>query len=84
MDTENQNFGNMKIIPKDIIILHMCIINDNRMIYSSLHTECDRHKFLSFWTIFRPFTPPNNLKNQNFAKMKKTPGDIIILHICTK
>ena len=34
---------------------------------------------------FGPFftlLPPNNLKNQNFAKMKKTPGDII-LHMCT-
>ena len=25
----------------------------------------------------------NSLKNQNFKKMKKTPGDIIILHMCT-
>ena len=27
---------------------------------------------------FLPFDPPNNLKNQNFVKMKKAPGDIII------
>ena len=27
---------------------------------------------------------PKNLKNQNFGKMKKTSGDIIILHKCTK
>ena len=33
---------------------------------------------------FLPFYPPNNPKNQNFEKMKKTPGDIIILHKCTK
>ena len=26
----------------------------------------------------------NNPKNQNFEKMKKVPGDIIILHKCTK
>ena len=26
---------------------------------------------------------PNNPKNQNFEKMKKTPGDIITLHMCT-
>ena len=32
---------------------------------------------------FLPFYPPNNLKNQNFEKMKKLPGDIIILHMCT-
>ena len=33
---------------------------------------------------FLLFYPPNNPKNQNFEKMKKTPGDIIILHMCTK
>ena len=26
---------------------------------------------------------PRNPENQNFEKMKKTPGDIIILHKCT-
>ena len=36
---------------------------------------------------FGPFfalSPPNSPKNQNFEKVKKTPGDIIILHMCTK
>ena len=32
---------------------------------------------------FFPFYTPNKSKNQNFAKMKKTPGDIIILHTYT-
>ena len=32
---------------------------------------------------FLPFYPPNSPKNQNFEKMKKMPGDII-LHKCTK
>ena len=31
-----------------------------------------------------PFYPPNSPKYQNLKKMKKTPGDIIILHTCTK
>ena len=53
----------------------------------------DWQNFLLFWTIFCSFTPylplpppipPNNLKNQNFEKLKKTPQDIIILHMCTK
>ena len=30
---------------------------------------------------FLPFDPLNNPKNQNFEKMKKTPEDIIILHM---
>ena len=33
--------------------------------------------------LFFALLPPNNPKNQNFEKMKKTPGDIIILHMCT-
>ena len=32
--------------------------------------------FLSFY-----FYPPNNPENLNFEKMKKTPGDIIILQM---
>ena len=38
---------------------------------------------LLFWTIFCPFSPPDNLENQNFEKIKKAPEDIIILHKCT-
>ena len=38
----------------------------------------------SFWAIFCPFTPLLRPKNENFKKMKKTCGDIIILHNCTK
>ena len=32
---ENQNFEKMKNMPGDIIILHMCTINENHMIYGS-------------------------------------------------
>ena len=32
---------------------------------------------------FFSFYPPNNPKNQNFEKLKKTSGDIITLHMCT-
>ena len=44
--------------------------------------ECDRHNFLPFCTIFLPFYPPNNLKNQNFEKWKKY-GGIITIHLRT-
>ena len=54
---ENQNFNIEKKIPGDIIILHIWTINDNHMMYGSWDREHDRHKFLSFWTIFCPFTP---------------------------
>ena len=67
----------------DIIILQMYTINDNHMMYNSWDMKRDGQNFLSFWTVFLPFYPPNNSKNQNFEKLKKTPGDIIILHMCT-
>ena len=70
--------------PGDILILHMCTINDNHMMYGSWDMECNRQNFLSFWTIFFALLPPNNLKNQNFDNMEKNPGDITILHQCTK
>ena len=57
-------------------------INDSHMMNGSWDKEHDRQNFLSFWTIFLPFYPPKNPKNQNFEKMKKLPGDIFILHKC--
>ena len=37
-----------------------------------------------FWTMFFPFTPLTAPKNKISKKMKKkTPGDTIILHMCT-
>ena len=53
------------------------------MMYGSWDMKCDRQNFLSFWAMFCPFTPLSTQKIQNFEKMK-TPGDIIILHMCTK
>ena len=32
---------------------------------------------------FLPFYPRNNSKYENFEKVKKTPTDITILHLCT-
>ena len=84
MDPENQNFEKMKKTLEDIIILQMCTINDSHMMYGSWDMKCNGRNFLSFWTIFSPFYLPNNPKNQNFEKLKKTSGDIIILHMCTK
>ena len=54
---KNQNFEKLKKIPGDIIILHMCTINDNHMMYGSWDIECNGQNFLSFWTTFCTFTP---------------------------
>ena len=137
-NVENQNFEKMNKIPGDIIILYICTINENHMMYcmflrygawqmeflfsfwtvfcpfASLTTqktrilkkckkkhgdiilpmECNRQNFFSFLTIFCPFNPPppspappafpaKNPENQNFEKMKKMPGEIVISQKCT-
>ena len=40
-------------------------------------------RIFSHFGLFFVLLPPNNAENQNFEKMKKTPGDIIISHKCT-
>ena len=82
---KNQNFEKIKTTPGDIIILHKCTKNPDHMLYCSwdmVHDGCNC--YFSFWAIFCPFYPPKSPKNQNFKKMKNSPGDIIILHMFTK
>ena len=38
---KNHNFEKMKKKPRDIIILHKCIINDNHMMYGSWNINCN-------------------------------------------
>ena len=52
--------------------------------YGSWDMKRDRQNFFFILGHFFPFYPTNNLKNQNREKMKKTPGDIIILHLRTR
>ena len=65
---ENPIFEIMKKTTGDIIILQMCTTNDNHMIYGSWDMECDRQNFLSFWTIFCPFT---SLTTPSIKSLKK-------------
>ena len=70
--------------PEDIIILHLFTKNLDDIIYSSWNIECDNCNW-KLWAISFHFTHfPKNPKNQNFEKMKKVVGDIIILHMYTK
>ena len=50
------------------------------MIYGSQNVRCNRQKLLSFWAIFFPFSTLTTWKIK-IVKLKKTPGDIVILHI---
>ena len=77
-------FKKQKKFAGDIIILHMCNKNHfNHMMYGSWDTERDKQNFVIL-DCFLPFYSTMDLENQNFEKMKKLAGDIIILHMCTK
>ena len=72
-----------KNMPEDIIILHMCTINDNHMMYVSWRYGMMQTKVFVILDGFLPFYPTNNTDNQSFDKMKKIPGGIITLNMCT-
>ena len=48
LDSESQNFEKTKKTPGDIIILQICAIIDNHMMYGSWDIERDGQNFLSF------------------------------------
>ena len=79
---KNQNFEKLKKTPGDIIIFHKCTIKENHMMYGCWDIKRDGWNFLSFWTIFCPFTLFTTWKIK-IEKLKKMAGDIIILHKCT-
>ena len=60
-----------KKTPGEIIILHKCIINDNHMMYGSWYMKHDGQNFLSFWTVFGPFTPLTTKKIKILKNWKK-------------
>ena len=80
-NSKNQNFEKMKKPPADIITLHMCTINDNHMMHGSWVIERDQHNFLSFWTVFCPFTPLTTRKIKILKKWKKHL-EILPLYTC--
>ena len=82
MDPKNQNFGKMNNTSEYIIILQMCTINDSHDVWF-LRYEVQQTEFFVILDHFLPFLHLMDPENQNFEKLKKTPRDIIILHMCT-
>ena len=75
---ENQNFEKMKKVHGHSIILQMCTINDNHIMYGSWDMERDRQNFGPFFALLLPLTT----QKIKFWKNEKMPRDII-LHMCT-
>ena len=79
-----ENPEKLKKTPGDIIILHICTINDNHMMYDSWDMEHCRHNFCHsgpFFALLHPlWTKKTKIRKKN---KKKTLEDIIILQMCT-
>ena len=84
---ENQNFEKMRKAFGDAIILNLYKKKHNHMTYAKKKTitryGVRQTQFLSFQVIFCSFAPLLTLKIKTWKKCKKTPGDIILLHMCT-
>ena len=79
---KNQNFEKMKKVWR---YYHFTFVHHKwyHMMYASWNMECNRHSFLSFWAIFCPFTLLKTPKIEIWKIYKKTPGHIILLHMCS-
>ena len=79
---ESQNFDKVKK-HLEILSLYTCLppMTILQCIVSEILSATDR-TFCHFGLFFA-LLPPRNPENQNFEKMKKAPGDIIILHMST-
>ena len=68
---KNQTFKKMEETPGDIIIVHMCTINENHMcMVPDIWSPTDIF-FLPFWTIFCVFIPLTTQKIKILKKGKK-------------
>ena len=65
------------------IILHMCTINEDHIMYGSWDIRHNKQSFLSFWVIFCLLTLLTTWKIKDLKKWKKMSEDIIILHLHT-
>ena len=81
-DPENQNFEMKK---KNAWRYHFTHVYHKWQSYDVWFLRYGTRRTEFFVTLdhFLPFYPCNNLKNRTFGKIKKTPGDIIILPMCT-
>ena len=58
----------------------MCTINRDDIIYGSWNIRCNRHKYLSFWTIFCPSSPLTTQKIKTLKLKKKM--EILSFYTC--
>ena len=84
---KNQNFEKVKNSLGDIIILHKCTKNHDRMLYCSWDMARERcNCYFSFWAIFCSFTSPTLTaqKTKFQKKAKNTWRYHHFIHVCQK
>ena len=84
LTAEKKQIKSEKKTPGDIILLHMSTKNYDQMMYGSWDMVHDGCNYFSLWNIFCPLTSLTAKKIKILEKWKKTPGDIIILHVYHK
>ena len=80
---ENQNSEEMKKAFVDVIILNLCNKKHDHMMYGYSDMEFSRRQYFVISGRFLLFCPTIDCEDLNSQKCKKTPGDIILLHVCT-
>ena len=80
-DPEKQNFEKLKKSTCKYYHFTTCTINDNHLIYGFWDMEADKI-FCHSGLFFCPFILILTQKIKTLKKMKKMPGDILILHSC--
>ena len=78
---ENKKNGKMYKMLGDIILLHMCTINEGHVMYGSWDTRHDGQSFLSFWAIFYPLTLLITQKSKQWKKWKNSL-EILSFYTC--
>ena len=82
MIPKNKNLKKIERVPGDIIILHMCTINEDHMMYYSWDIRCDRQNFLSFWTIFCFFIVSLTIWKIKTLKNWKGHLEVLLFYTC--
>ena len=79
---ENQNFEKMKKTPGDAIIVHMCTIYNNHIMYiPEIWSASDRISY-HFGLFFSPFTPLITQKIKIFKNEEKKRLEILSFYKC--
>ena len=83
-NVENQDFEKMNKIPGDIIILYICTVNENHMMYGPWDMEHDKWNFFSHFGLFFALFPPKQPGKPEFWRNVKKAWRYYFTHVYYK